>query len=427
MHVAVIGAGITGLATAWQLTRDGHHVTLVDAAGGPARGASEQNGAQLSYGFVAPLASPSTLRQLPALLLDPASPLRLSAAAVWQSRRWCWQFVRACRQAQVERTTRALLSLAALSRERFAGWRAGVSAEDIEFERNGKLVLYRTSAALEGAARQLALQAPHGPPQQLLSPADCLATEPALCADSAPLAGGVWTPSEEVADCAKVCLALATTPGLRTRWSTRALGWQMQDGDVRGLRCQDANRDDVLLTADAYVVASGAAAPDLLKPLGVAPAIAPLKGYSIEVPAAALAQVPQVSVTDSAAKIVFAPLGQDADRRLRVAGMAELAGHDRHIDPRRIAQLRDAVAGRFGLRDDTGFDLRPWTGLRPATPTGLPMIGRSPAQPRVYVNAGPGGLGFTLAFGSAALLAAALAGQPPPLGGGEEFRVGLAA
>jgi D-amino-acid dehydrogenase len=105
--------------------------------------------------------------------------------------------------------------------------------------------------------------------------------------------------------------------------------------------------------------------------------------------------------------------------------MAELAGHDRRIDPRRIAQLRDAVAGRFGLRDDTGLDLRPWAGLRPATPTGLPMIGRSASQPRVFVNAGPGGLGFTLAFGSAALLAAALTGQPPPLGSADAFRAGL--
>ena len=422
MRIAVVGAGITGLATARTLVDAGHEVVLVERAGIPASAASAQNGGQLSYAFVAPLASPATLWQIPRLMLDPGSPLRVRpglSAAAW---RWCIDFLLACSARQARDTTSVLLSLGALSRERFGAWRTGLDGNPIEFERNGKLVIYRDAGSWRAAQRQVALQAGRGPEQQLCSPLDCLRAEPSLLNDEAPLHGGVLTPSEEVADCERVCRVLADSlagqPGFEAHWHTDVLGWDHDGERVGALRLRGPAGEQ-RLPADAFVVASGVAAPRLLAPLGVRLPIAPLKGYSIELPAARLRAMPRLSVTDSAVKVVFAPLGAGERLRLRVAGMAELVGPNLQIDERRIAQLAEATRSLFGFSTPQWrpqlADLRPWAGLRPATPTGLPCIGRAGRWRNLYVNAGQGALGFTLAFGSAAVLAAELLGGPSPL------------
>jgi D-amino-acid dehydrogenase len=412
MRIVVVGAGIVGLSTAWTLSEAGHEVVLVERADAPAAGASGQNGAQLSYAFVAPLASPATLRGLPAMLLDRDSPLRFRPGLSVDTWRWCLQFAAACRSSRAERTTHELLKLASLSRDRFAQWRATLRDAAIDFERNGKLVLYRSASAWQAAQRQVALQAPLGPAQRLCSAAECLQLEPALGAHEAAIAGGVLTPDEEVADCAQVCVALAQAlsrrPGFEAHWQTEAIGWRWQGERIAALQVR--HRGQVReLQADAFVIANGVGAPGLAASLGLRLPIAPLKGYSIDLPDSALERMPRHSITDSAGKVVFAPLGDGAHRRLRVAGMAELVGHDLRIDARRIEQLLQAAGHWFGLRRRP-IDLRPWAGLRPATPTGLPLIGAARGWRNLYVNAGQGALGFTLAFGSAARLAALIGG-----------------
>jgi len=403
----VVGAGIIGLTSAHALLEAGHHVTLIDSAGGPASGTSQRNGAQMSYAFVAPLASADTLRSLPSLLLDRQSPLRFRpglSPAVW---RWCLRFLWACNSRQAMATTRGLLELAELSRQQFTQWRSRHDDARIDFRRNGKLVLYRHARAWDGAQRQLASQAEWGPPQQLCDASQCLDIEPALREDRAPLAGGVLTPGEEVADCALVCRQLLQDmrghPRFEARWRTRALRWKTTRTRAAALLAEDADGLSSLLSADAFVVANGVHAPALLQPLGMHLSVTPLKGYSIELPASSLMNFPRHSITDSARKVVFAPLGEGAGRRLRVAGMAELVGHDLRIDDRRIEQLLEATHCCFGLADRPQ-DIHPWAGLRPATPTGLPVIGPVRAWTNVFINAGHGALGQTLSFGAAARL-----------------------
>lgn len=415
MRIAVVGAGIVGLTTARALVEDGHEVVLLDAAAGPAGGASAQNGAQLSYGYVAPLASPTIPAQIPHLLLARHSPLRLRpgcAPAAWH---WCLQFLAACTQHRADEATRALLGLSMQSQQQFERWRADVPDARIEHAQQGKLVLYRSEEGLAGARRQVALQAGLGPAQEILNARQCLAREPAL-QSSAPLAGGVWTPSEAVADCAKVCAALAHQlaggPRYSALWGHRFLRWDLRGGQVRGLLAGHGGAEHAI-GFDACVVAAGAQSAPLVRPLGTGLPVQPLKGYSIDVDAEHVERMPATSLTDTALKTVFAPLGMGASRRLRVAGFAELVGQDTRIDPRRIARLLDTVRMLFGLRS-TPAELHPWAGLRPATPTSLPSIGRLARHPRVYVNAGQGALGFTLAFGSAQLLAAEVAGRPLP-------------
>lgn len=417
LRIAVLGGGIVGLTTARALINRGHEVVLLDQAIRPATGASAQNGAQLSYGYVAPLASPSIPWQVPHLLLARNSPLRLRPGFEADAWRWCLAFLAACTRARSDRTTRALLKLSMESHRQFERWRADVPAEHIEHACQGKLVIYRSEAALDGARRQLKLQVGLGPAQEILSAAQCLEREPALD-PSAPLAGGVWTPSEEVADCAKVCSALAeqlaSHPRFSALWEHRFVRWERRDGKVQGFVAEHGGQMRAI-GFDACVVAAGAQTAQVLRPLGVRVPIQPLKGYSIDVGAQHIERMPSTSLTDTSIKTVFAPIGAGPSRRLRVAGFAELVGQDLRIDQQRIDRLVETVRTSFGLRSAPG-DVHPWAGLRPATPTSLPCIGRAGALPNVFVNAGQGALGFTLAFGSAELLAADLEGRARSIG-----------
>jgi D-amino-acid dehydrogenase len=398
MRVCVLGAGIVGLAAAWQLQRDGHQVTVIDRAG-PGSGASGGNGAQLSYAYVQPLADPSIWRQLPALLLARESPLQLRPR--WDPHQWRWglSFLAACRGGASRLATARLLALAAESRAGFESFLAD-EGPDCDFAAAGKLVLYRDARSFAAARRQLALQQSLGVEQWDVAAEECLALEPALRHGSGAIAGGIYTPGECVADCLKVCQALAHAVA-------RDGGQLLFDREVRELlqrggRAVAAIMEDGVVKADAFVVSMGAASFRLARALGVYLPVYPLKGYSITLPASAVpGAAPRVSVTDAARKLVFARIGE----RLRVAGMAELVGEDHSIAAERIEALRRAAREVFPLAS-AAASCEPWSGLRPATPHGLPIVGPHPRGPaNVLFNTGHGALGFTLAFGSAQRLA----------------------
>ena len=414
MHVVVIGAGVIGLSTARSLLDAGHEVTLLDQAERPASGASGQNGAQLSYAYVAPLATPAVLRELPALLVEAESPLRVQPSLSPHFVAWGLQFLWACRPRQVEHTTRALLQLAESSRQQLHEWMAR-SGTGLDHQRNGKLVVYRSADTLAAARRQMDLQARMGCRQEAWDASACVAREPALAGQL--LAGGIYTPDEEVADCRKVCQALcdevARHPRGRVLLGARVTDWETRDGRVRALRVR-SERGCESLRADAAVVACGIGSNQVLAPLGVSLPIEALKGYSLEFPRAVLERFPQHSITDSARKVVFAPLGSGATARLRVAGIAELGRRDLSLDAARLDGLKQAASSVFGLTAPVELaDLAPWAGLRPTTPTGLPCIGRVRRWQNLYANTGHGALGFTLAFGSAALMTELLAHRAP--------------
>ncbi len=394
-HVVIVGAGIIGLCTAWCLRRDGWQVTVIER-GQPGHGASSGNGAQLSYSYVQPLADPSIWRQLPKLLLSRDSPLKFRPRLDPHQWSWGMRFLAACRDDVSRDTTAKLLALAAESRTAFEAMLARTGI-DADFSATGKLVLYPDSASFGAARRQLDIQARlGGQPQMALTPTQCIAVEPALADCAMRIAGGIHTPSECAADCLKVCEGLhrhLAEAGVRFEPGCEVTGWVRSGNRVAAVRTSAGE-----IAADAFVLAAGTASASLGRQLGLDVPVYPLKGYSITLPVGETPDAsPRVSVTDIARKVVFARLGN----RLRVAGMVELVGEDRRVHRDRIDALLGTTRDVFPRIGDA-VDPEPWSGLRPATPTGLPLLGRLPGAPaNLVLNTGHGALGFTLAMGSA--------------------------
>ncbi len=402
--VVVLGAGIVGLASAWELAEHGYDVTVVDRSASGA-GASRANGAQLSYSYVQPLADASIWRQLPKLLLSSDSPLKLRIQL--DPAQWAWglQFLAACRDDVSRHTTEALLMLAAQSR---AGFDAMLAQTGIacDFSQTGKLVLYADAASFASAQRQMLLQRALGSEQEAVDAARCVAIEPALARQARQIAGAIYTPSECAADCFKVCEGLEAV--LRARGVRFLLGTEITCLVSDGLKLRAVQSSAGEIEGDAFVLAMATGSVPLARSLGLRLPVYPLKGYSVTVQTSPEDHAaPLVNVTDAAKKIVFARLGD----RLRIAGMAELVGNDSSISEARIATLLAAGRAVFPQASDY-VALDRWAGLRPATPKGLPIVGTLAKAPsNLLFNTGHGALGFTLAFGTAKKLLKSLSGD----------------
>ncbi|UIN21791.1 D-amino acid dehydrogenase [Herbaspirillum frisingense] len=411
MHICVLGAGVIGVTTAYRLLQDGHQVSLIDAHDQPGAGTSQGNGAQLSYSYVAPLADPSVWTKWAYYMFSKESPLTIKPTLDGAQYRWLAQFLRCCNAERVRHTTLDLLQLAFYSRDQLTQWNAGLNLS-FDYQRSGKLVMFTDAQGLESAAAQVRFQAQYGCQQEVLGAAECIRIEPALGHSQRDWSGGVYTPSEEAGDCPQFCRALVDVmqadPNFRFIGGARVDAVRREDRQGQALRAVQAGGQ--WLEADRFVLALGADSTDFARLLDLRLPLYPLKGYSITVPLeddTSRTAAPQVSITDIARKIVYARLGQ----RLRVAGRIELVGQDRSIPRRAIEELKNGMRELFPacrLGDDA--TLSPWMGFRPATPSGVPIVGRSPVN-NLYLNIGQGALGWTLACGSAALLADQIAGR----------------
>lgn len=399
MRIAVIGAGVVGVASAYRLARAGHAVTLVDAACEPAREASAGNAAQLSWAYGDAMASPALLRHLPAVALGRDPALRIRWRRDPEFVLWGLRFLANTPARLWWRNTRDVLQLADESRRELA---ALLSEVDLAFDYRvaGKLHLYPGAAALDGARPLVAEKRRLGLDQSLLSRAEAEAIEPALRGYAGEIAGAVWTPGDALGDAAAFARALTAVLvarfGVVPRFGTRVAGFERQRGRLAALRFADGEP----LPVDAAVVTAGAMIRSLAADLPEARSIQPVRGYSLTVPWREGA--PRVSLTDVKRKLAFAAIGE----RFRVAGLADIAPPGAGFDPARFAVLREAardvLPGCFG----DGLPEVRWSGERPMTPSSRPIIAPSRRVPGLYVNAGHGMLGWTLALGSARRLCA---------------------
>jgi D-amino-acid dehydrogenase len=405
-HCVVIGGGVVGLTTAWALLERGHGVTLVEREGEVAQGASRANGGQLSYRYVSPLADAGVPLKALRWLLDPDGPLRFKPEASWAQWSWLMAFLRNCRGPVNRRTTERLLALGAYSQASFARLQAEAQLGDgIALRSPGKLVVYRKPAEFA----RVAARVKGSGAEQALSHDDCVALEPALADTEATLAGGIFTPGEAVADCHAFCTTLYERLGQHERFRGRVgacvQGLQRDDqGRVLGVRTEMGG-----IGADAVVLAAGLHSRNLAATVGVELPIYPLKGYSLTAPIQPGHRPPEVSVTDFEKKILYARIGQE----LRVAAMVDLVGDDLSLDAGRLASLQRSVRATFPHAAD--YDrATPWAGLRPATPSGAPILGASGVS-GLWLNVGHGALGFTFSFATANIVAELVSGRASPL------------
>jgi D-amino-acid dehydrogenase len=406
MKVLVLGAGVIGVSSAWCLAEAGHEVIVVERQPGPALETSFANGGQIAASHAEPWAKPSVLPKLLRWMGREDAPMLFRWRADPAQWRWAFGFLAECLPGRFERNVLRLAELARYSHQQLIGLRKRTGIEYDCLQR-GILHFCTDAKEFDALARHAETMRRKGADRKVLSAAECVALEPALGRSEVPIAGGVYAVSDESGDAQQFTQALATLAarrGVSFRYAASISGIELGGGRVRGVRLA---RGEVI-EADAVVVALGSYSPRLLAPLGIRLPVFPLKGYSITLPLRdAAAEAPTVSLTDEASKIVISRLG----KRLRAAGTAELTGYDLSINRVRCAAIVQRIQRLFPGLAIAG-EVETWAGLRPATPSNLPIVGRARYE-NLFLNTGHGTLGWTLACGSAQALADLLSGRDP--------------
>ena len=405
MNVVVLGAGVIGVASAWFLREAGHDVRVLDRHATAGMETSFANGGQISVGHAGPWANPGAVRQILKWLGREDAPLLFRLRADPQQWLWGLRFLAECVPGRNRANAVQLLRLGLYSRATLRALRASTGIEYDHLER-GILHFYTNATELEASARAAAFMREFGSDREVKTPGECIAIEPALAAMGARLAGGSYSAADETGDAYKFTQALADRCAQRgVRFDNGArIERILAEGDrVSGIEVEA--RDPV--RADAYVLSLGSYSAKLARPLGIPLAIYPAKGYSVTLPVKDPSAAWTVSLTDEAHKLVFSRLGD----RLRIAGTAELTGYDASINETRCRAILNRTLELFpGAGDDAHTQF--WAGLRPATPGGIPYIGRTKYR-NLFLNTGHGTLGWTHACGSGRALADIMGGRKP--------------
>lgn len=409
MRVAVLGAGVVGTTTAWYLARAGHEVAVIERQGSAALETSFANGGQISVSHAEPWANPTAPAKILKWLGREDAPLLFRLRADWRQWQWGLRFLLQCRASCTRENTRRLLALGLYSRAQLGALRAETGIHYDELTR-GILHFYTDQADFDLAVSQSALMRELGCQRELKTREECVAIEPALKYAADKVVGATYTASDESGDARKFTQALASRAedsGVRFRYNCLIKRLETEQGRVASVVVATESGAEEAITADAYVVCLASYSPLLLRPLRVPAPIYPVKGYSITLPLEPEDEAPTTSLTDEERKLVFSRLGD----RLRVAGTAELNGYSTSIN---VVRCQALVKRCFELFPHAGQAERAeyWTGLRPATPNNLPLIGRT-RYPNLYLNTGHGTLGWTLSCGSASALADLMSGRRP--------------
>ena len=406
MKIAILGSGVIGTTAAWYLARDGHEVTVIDRQDGVALETSFANAGEVSPGYSAPWAGPGVPLKAIRWLMMRHRPLVIRPAldaAMW---RWGWAMLRNCTQARYRVNKARMLRLAEYSRDCLIALRADTGIRYDERSR-GTLQLFRTQKQLDATAKDIEILRRFGVPFELLDRGGAIEHEPALARVRDKFVGALRLPGDETGDCHQFSLALAER--------AQALGVQFRFGThIRALASDgrtvtSVETDTGLVQADRYLVALGSYSTPMLAPVGIRLPVYPVKGYSITVPITDAAGAPESTVMDETHKVAVTRLGD----RIRVGGTAELAGYDLALDERRRRTLEHVVGDLFPQGGDIA-NPEFWTGLRPMTPDGTPVVGPTRLA-NLWLATGHGTLGWTMATGTGRLLSHWMTGREPDI------------
>jgi len=406
MKVMVLGSGVIGVASAYQLALAGHEVTVVDRQPAPGLETSYGNAGEVSPGYSAPWAGPGVPLKAVKWLLMQHRPLVIRPHLDLNLIRWGVAMLRNCTTARYELNKGRMVRLAEYSRNCLRELRTQTGLHYDE-RMQGTLQLFRTQQQLDGSAADVKVLQRTGVGFELLDRAGCIRHEPALARVQQKFLGGLLLPGDETGDCFKFTqnlAAIAVHRGVQFRHGTTIKKLQAEGGQLSGV-VTDAG----VLKADAYLLALGSHSPKLLKPVGIDIPVYPVKGYSITVPITDAAGAPESTVMDETHKVAVTRLGD----RIRVGGTAELAGYDLRLHDARRRTLEHVLIDLFpngGNVSRAEF----WCGLRPMTPDGTPVLGATPLR-RLYLATGHGTLGWTMAAGTGRVMADLISGHSPDI------------
>ncbi|MFM0312926.1 D-amino acid dehydrogenase [Paraburkholderia sp. RL17-383-BIF-A] len=405
MRVVVLGSGVVGVTSAYYLARAGHEVTVIDREAGPALETSFANAGQISPGYASPWAAPGVPLKAVKWMFQKHAPLAIRLDGTQFQLQWMWQMLQNCTSSRYAVNKGRMVRLAEYSRDCLQALRAETGIQ-YEGRTGGTLQVFRTQQQFDGAAKDIAVLREANVPYELLSPAELAQAEPALAAVSHKLTGGLRLPGDETGDCQMFTTrlaALAEQLGVKFRYNTPIDALAMAGDRIAGVKCGEE-----LVRADSFVVALGSYSTQFLSGLVKIP-VYPLKGYSITAPIVNEASAPVSTVLDETYKIAITRF----DDRIRVGGMAEIVGFDKSLRQARRETLELCVNDLFPGGGDTSKATF-WTGLRPMTPDGTPIVGRTPVA-NLFLNTGHGTLGWTMSCGSGQLLADVMSGKQPAI------------
>ncbi|MDM5131016.1 D-amino acid dehydrogenase [Aeromonas piscicola] len=406
MDIVVLGGGVIGVTSAWYLAKAGHHVTLLERRDGVALETSHANAGQISPGYASPWAAPGIPLKAAKWLLQKHAPFTVRPTSDPFQLRWMLKMFANCTPAAYAINKGRMVRLAEYSRDCMKGLRDEL-ALDYEGRQLGTLQLFRSQTQLDASKRDIEVLEEYGVPYQSLDASGCEGVEPALARVRGKIVGGLRLPGDETGDCFRFTKALAAEAqklGVEFVFNCAIDEIELAQGRAVAVRAGEQR-----FKADAIVCALGSYATGLLRPLGLDLPVYPVKGYSLTLPMTNRDAAPRSTLLDETYKVAITRF----DERIRVGGMAELSGFNLALNPKRYDTLAMVVGDLF----PEGGDIQQaefWTGLRPMTPDGTPLVGPSPV-PGLWLNTGHGTLGWTMAAGSGQLLADLISGNTPTI------------
>ncbi|GAA4357280.1 D-amino acid dehydrogenase [Variovorax defluvii] len=413
MHVIVLGAGLLGVTSAYYLRQLGHDVTVIDRQATPAAETSFANGGQISVSHAEPWANPSAPLKVLQWLGKEDAPLLFRLRADMRQWRWGLSFLRECTPARTRRNIEQIVRLGTYSRALLQELR---SDKRIQYDQRmqGILHFYTTQKEFDAALAPAEQMRALGCERRVISADEAVQIEPALAHIRPQLAGATYTAADESGDANRFVReleALARADGVKFLMSHTVTALREAGGAIDHVEATDSEGRFQRVRGDAVVLAMGSLSPLYAEPLGIRLPIYPAKGYSVTLPVKDSAKAYQVSLTDDEYKLVFSRYTSPSGDRMRIAGTAELNGYDRDLNRVRCEAIVRRVEALFpGAGDTTQAQF--WTGLRPATPSNVPLIGRTRLS-NLFLNTGHGTLGWTHACGSGKSIARIVSGLKP--------------
>ena len=402
MKIIVMGAGVIGVTTAWYLAQEGHEVEVIDRQPGVGLETSFANAGQVSPGYSTPWAMPGLPFKVAKWMMSKHSPLIIRPRVDTAMFRFMGELLANCSEKAYDINKSRMLRIAEYARDKIDALRdeTGITYDG---DQKGLIQLFRTDAQVEHAAEDMRLLAESGVDHQLLNVDEIITHEPGLAHARHRLRGGLRLPGDQTGDAhlfTRRLAAMAEQKGVKFRLGTNIEAIEATSDSILSIRTS-AGR----LKADAYVLALGSYSPRLMKPLELRLPIYPVKGYSLTMPITDESRAPVSTVNDETYKVAITRLGD----RIRIGGTAELTGFSLRLSPDRRETLELSFNEMYGGGDLSAA--RYWTGLRPCTPDGTPIVGPAPRYDNLWLNTGHGTLGWTMAAGSGQIVADQISGR----------------